>query len=154
MIKILVLGVMVGGAGALGYFGERFLRLTGAGSPEHPIVDRKSELMYKMPLGGFTMQVMQRKRSLHLVFDIDVYVMGAASFQEINGALGRARLRDATVAAIADLAETDMSFRKPVTDDASKVALAEKIVRKLYVNFPIVRTARINRFIAKTSARE
>ena len=154
MIKILVLGMMVGGAGALGYFGERFFRSSGAGSLERLIVNKKSELMYKLPLGAFTMQVMQGKRTLHLVFDIDVYVMGASSFQEINGAVGRARLRDATVAAIADLAETDISFREPVTDDASKIALAEKIVRKLYMNFPTVRTARINRFVANISARE
>ncbi len=154
MIKILIMGVMVAGAGALGYFGERFLRMTEAPAPEHPIGDKKGQLLYKMPLGAFTMQVGQGKRTLHLVFDIDVYVMGASSFQDINGAVGRARLRDATVVAIAGLAETDISFREPVTDDASKLALSEKIVRKLYVNFPTIRTARINTFFANFSASE
>ena len=154
MIKILIMVVMVAGAGALGYFGERFLRMTEAPMPEHPIGDKRGQLLYKMPLGGFTMQIPIDKRTLHLVFDIDVYVMGASAFQDINGAVGRARLRDATVVAIADLAETDISFREAFTDDVSKVALSEKIVRKLYVNFPTVRTARINTFIANVSLSE
>lgn len=145
---------MVAGAGALGYFGESLMRPKAAPDPEHPIVDKASTLLYKMPLGAFTMQVLQPTRAVHLIFDIDVYVMGATAFQEINGAVGRARLRDATVSAIAELAATDLSFSEPQTDEASKVALAEKLVRKLYVNFPMIRTARVNRFIANISARE
>lgn len=154
MIKILIMGVMVASAGALGYFGERFMRPTGASAPEHSMDNKKSELLYKMPLGNFTMQIKQSKRTLHLVFDVDVYVMGASAFQEINGSVGRAMLRDATVAAIAELAETDMSFGEPPTDEASQIALAEMIVRKLYVNFPTVRTGRIHKLFANVSARE
>jgi hypothetical protein len=151
MIKFVIMGVMVVGAGALGYFGERFMRPTAA--PEHALADKKQELMFKLPLGNFTMQVIQTKRSLHLMFDIDVYVMGASAFQDINGAIGRARLRDATVTAIAELAETEFGFELPEADDATKTALAEKIVRKRYVDFPDIRTARVNTFAAVISDR-
>jgi hypothetical protein len=148
------MGAIVVGAGALGYFGERFMRTTDAHASEGPFASKKSELLYKMPLGNFTMQLIQGKRTLHLVFDIDIYVMGASGFQEINGAVGRARLRDATVAAIAELAQTDMGLEKFKTDDTSKTAIAEKIVRKLYVNFPTVRTGRVNNLFAHISAQE
>jgi len=153
MIKFVIMGVMVVGAGALGYFGERFMRPTAAPAPEHALADKKQELMFKLPLGNFTMQVIQTKRSLHLMFDIDVYVMGAGAFQEISGAIGRARLRDATVTAIAELAETEFGFELPDADEATKTALAEKIVRKLYVDFPEIRTARVNTFAAVISDR-
>jgi len=106
-----------------------------------------------MPLGKFTMQIIQSRKILHLVFDMDVYVMGASSFHEINGAVGRARLRDATVSAIAELAETDLSLAQPIEEEARKAELAAQIVRKLYVNFPAVRTARLNSFYANTSLR-
>ena len=154
MIKILLMGAMVVIAGAVGYFGERFMRPIESLASENAVVNKKTELLYKMPLGNFTMQVVLGKRTLHLVFDIDVYVMGASAFQEINGAEGRARLRDATVAAIAELAETDLNFETLVMDDASKTALAEKIVRKLYTNFPTVRTGQINNLFTNISANE
>lgn len=154
MIKILIMGAMVAIAGAVGYFGERFMRPTPAHASDTAMADKKSELLYKMPLGNFTMQIALGKRTLHLVFDIDVYVMGASAFQDINGAVGRARLRDATVAAIAELAETDINFDTLVTNDAAKTALAEKIVRKLYTNFPTVRTGRINNLFTNITAKE
>lgn len=148
MLKILIMVVMVAGAGALGYFGERFFRATEAPAGEHSAAEKGNGLLYKMPLGGFTIQLPHGKRILNLIFDLDVYVMGATAFQEINGAVGRARLRDATVVAIADLAESDVTFHEAITAEDGKVALAEKIVRKLYVNFPAVRTARINKLLS------
>ena len=78
--------------------------------------------------------------------------MGATAFQEINGAVGRARLRDATVVAIADLAGSDITFHDVITAEGNKVTLAEMLVRKLYVNFPTVRAARINTLISNLSA--
>lgn len=151
MLKILIMVVMVAGAGALGFFGERFFRMAEAPSSENEIANKQSKLLYKMPLGGFTIQLPRGDETLNLKFDIDVYVMGASAFQEINGAVGRARLRDATVVAIADLAESDITFHDAITSEDGKVALSEKIVRKLYVNFPTVRTARINKLLSDLS---
>ena len=150
MIKYIIIAVCVIGAGAMGYVGERFMRPTTSPPSDQAA---SQELMFKMPLGKFTMQIIQSRKILHLVFDMDVYVMGASSFHEINGAVGRARLRDATVSAIAELAETDLSLAQPIEEEARKAELAAQIVRKLYVNFPAVRTARLNSFYATTSLR-
>jgi hypothetical protein len=152
MLKILIMVVMVAGAGALGFFSEGFFRGTQAPESKSAKVDKRSTLLYKMPLGGFTIQLPQGVQTLNLKFDLDVYVMGASAFQEINGAVGRARLRDATVVAIADLAGSDINFHDMITSDGNKVALSEMLVRKLYVNFPTVRTARINTLLSNLKA--
>ncbi|WP_281990594.1 flagellar biosynthesis protein FlgH [Sulfitobacter geojensis] len=152
MLKILIMLAMVAGAGALGYFGERFVRVTQAPASTGAKKDASSALLYKMPLGGFTVQLPRGVQTLNLKFDLDVYVMGATAFQEINGAVGRARLRDATVVAIADLAGSDITFHDVITAEGNKVTLAEMLVRKLYVNFPTVRAARINTLISNLSA--
>lgn len=154
MIKLLIIGVFVAGAGALGYFGERFMRPTEAPVPEGTVAETKPEHLFKLPLGKFTMQLLQPRSTLHLVFDIDVYVMGSVAFEAINGSVGRARLRDATVTAIAELAETDLSLAAPMDAEERKKKLAAQIVRKLYVDFPVIRTARINTYKSNLSLRD
>ena len=155
MIKFLIIGVVVAGAGAAGFFGERLMRPTEApAGPEEAAKEAKAEALFKLPLGKFTMQLLQPRSTLHLVFDIDVYVMGAGAFGEINGAVGRAKLRDATVTAIAELAETDLSLAAPMDDAERKKKLAAQIVRKLYVDFPVIRTARINSYKSNLSLRD
>ena len=154
MLKILLMSVCVVAAGALGFRGERFLRPQEAPSPEHAVNEPAKKLLFKLPLGKFTMQILQPSRTQHLVFDLDVFLLGVGAFQEINGAVGRARLRDATVAAISELAETDPGLREPMEEDEQKIQLAAKIVRKLYVDFPAVRTARVNNFKADVILRK
>lgn len=155
MMKFLVIGVLVAVAGALGYFGERFVRPAGPPEPAMAAaVDHKSELLFKMPMGHFTMQVMQPSGTTHVVFDLDLYVMGEAAFEKINGAVGKAKLRDATVAAIAELAETDQRLLQPVEDAEIREMFSDQVVRKLYVNFPEIRAARINSFNANETPRD
>lgn len=154
MVKFLILGVAVAGAGAAGYFGEQFFRPTAAPEGEHAAVAKKPELLFELPLGKFTMQIIRDNQILHLLFDVDVFILGSAEFQKINGAVGQARLRDATVTAIAELAETELALAETVMNEEGRTALAAQIVRKLYVDFPIIRTARINSFVANTTARE
>lgn len=153
MIKYLILACCVAGAGALGYAGERFLRPTEAPEPNSAAAE-KQDLLFRLPLGKFTMQVLQNREILHIVFDMDVYVMGAAAFDEVNGSFGRARLRDATVAAIAELAETEPGLTDAANEEARKQELSDQIVRKLYLSFPSIRAARMNSYIAKSSIRE
>lgn len=154
MLKVIVMAVLVLGAGALGYLGERFMRPTAAPPPEHAPMEKTKKLLFKLPLGKFTMQIIQTKSTMHLAFDLDVYVMGEGAFQGINGAVGRAKLRDATVTAIAELAETDHDLAETEDDAGRMEQLAEKLVRKLYVDFPEIRTARINKLTANVSLRE
>lgn len=154
MLKIAAVVVMVVGAGTVGYFGESFIRPKPAPSPENTAFAAEKQLLFKLPLGKFTMQIMQRDRTLHIAFDMDVYVMGAHAFQKINGAVGRARLRDAIVTALAELAETDPDIGQPIDDDIRMEQLAAKLVRKLFVDFPEIRTGRINNFNANATLRE
>ena len=154
MTKLLIMAVCVAGAGALGYFGERLLRPAAAPATLNPFATEKSELLFKLPLGKFTMQIAQKTRKVHIAFEIDVYIMGSSAFQNINGAVGQAKLRDGMVTAIAELAETDPELLEGDNKEANKKALAEKIVRKLYVDFPMVRAARLNRFDVDTTLRE
>ena len=91
-MKYLILIMCVIGAGALGYFGEGYLRPVRAAKSD-PNASDKQDLLFNMPLGKFTMQITQNRKVLHLVFDLDVYIMGASAFQSLNGAVGRARLR-------------------------------------------------------------
>ena len=148
MFKILILLVVVLGAGAAGFFGEKFFRPVETTKPMERLKDEK-ELLFKMPLGRFTVKLPKGDEVVQLVFDIDVYIMGATAFENINGGLGRARLRDATVTAMAEMAEREVGLAQTVLDEEGKTKLAEKVVRKLYVRFPEVRTARVNSFVTK-----
>jgi len=154
VIKLLIMAVCVVGAGALGFFGERMLRPSDAPAAQYAGASPNSQLLFKFPLGNFTMQIQQSNKILHMAFDIDVFVMGAKAFNNINGAVGRAKLRDGMVTAIAELAETDASFAVNDDDAERKKILAQKIVRKLYLDFPMVRTARINQLHSVTTLRE
>lgn len=154
MIKFAIIGVLAVGAGAAGYFAEAMFRPTSAPEPEQKAMAEKKEDqdLFLMPLGKFTMQIPQNKNTLYMVFDLDVFVMGAKNFEEINGASGKAKLRDATVTAMAELAQTEPSLSEPLEDDQSKHEFAAKLVRKIYVDFPMVRTARLNSFNSDIAA--
>ncbi|WP_176250974.1 flagellar biosynthesis protein FlgH [Sulfitobacter sp. HGT1] len=153
MMKIMIIGALVLGMGAAGYFGEQFLRPTQAPVSEAAAV-HKNELLFKMPLGNFTMQITQPSEVINMTINLDVYVMGAAAFAKINGANGRALLRDGAVAAIAEVATTNLGITVTDEEDVMKLDLSEQIVRKLYVNFPYVRTARINAIFMRKSVRK
>lgn len=114
----------------------------------------KEEILYKMPLGKFTVQVLQPRSILHLLMDVDVYIAGAANFERLNGAEGRNRLRDATVTIISDMAETTLWLEKGEEEHIDQTKLAEDIVRKLHQSFLSIRTARINEFNYARSLRE
>ncbi len=118
------------------------------------VVATPEEILYKMPLGKFTVQVLQPRSILHLLMDVDVYIAGAANFERLNGAEGRNRLRDATVTIISDMAETTLWLEKGEEEHIDQTKLAEDIVRKLHQSFLSIRTARINEFNYARSLRE
>ncbi len=151
MIKILAIGSLVVGLGATGYYGERFFR--SAKAPQAQIVVENS-LLFKMPLGHFTMLFKSSRQYINLKIDLDVYVMGARSFSEINGAVGRTTLRDAAVGALSEIAATSPNIMDSNDKDLIKRELSEQIVRKLYTKFPSVRTARINSILIKARTKD
>lgn len=111
------------------------------------------EILYKMPLGKFTVQVLQPRSSLHILLDLDVYIAGAANFERLNGLEGRNRMRDATVGIISDMAETTLWLEKGEEENIDQAKLAEDIVRKLHLKFRSLRTAQINEFNTARSLR-
>lgn len=140
--------------GAIGFFVGRLL----VGPPEAeaapPQVHVTAQaVLYKMPLGKFTIQVLQPGRILHVQIDMDVYIAGLGKFDELNGTEGKARLRDAIVAIGSDLAETELWIEEGTEDQLDHEKIAELIVRKLHRSFSSVRSARINRLDSIRSAR-
>jgi len=104
------------------------------------------EILYKMPLGKFTVQVMQPRTTLHLVIDMDVYLAGASEFERLNGSEGRARLRDSAIGILSDMAETSLWVDEGEESNIDTDALIEELVRKMHRSFAAIRTARINEF--------
>ncbi|MCH2250645.1 MAG: hypothetical protein MK042_12700 [Cognatishimia sp.] len=110
------------------------------------------EILYKMPLGKFTVQVMQPENVLHIVIDMDVYLAGASEFERLNGAEGRARLRDGAIGVLSDMAETTLWVDNGEEQNLDRLKMIEEIVRKMHRDFDAIRTARINEFnTARTS---
>ena len=152
--KVLVLVLAAAVFAAAGYFAEPFLF-----RPEAPAEDVHTshappkETLFKMPLGKFTLQVSQKKRRMHLLFDVDIYIAGAANFEKMNGAKGRAKLRDTTIREISEMAEAALWINIDEIENLDRRFLVEQLVRQLYLTYPMVRTARINQFTATISAR-
>lgn len=142
--------------GAAGFFAGKMMAPSSEAAPvEDEVVAHATpqEILFKMPLGKFTIQVMQPKKVLHIVIDMDVYLAGASEFERLNGAFGRASLRDGTIAAVSDLAETTLWLEEGQEANIDVEELAAQIVRKLYREFHSIRTARINQITTNRSPR-
>ncbi|NRB03706.1 MAG: flagellar biosynthesis protein FlgH [Rhodobacteraceae bacterium] len=159
MIKFIIIGAAAALFGAAGYFGGMFLAPEPAPppAPDKMAMEAKPEpkaLLFKMPLGKVTVQIIKPKRIMHMVADIDLFVMGVAEFEAINGAMGRARLRDAVVTSVAELAETEIWMLKEDSSEKTRRMLSEYLVRRIYEDFPSIRTARVNSLDYTPSARQ
>ncbi len=152
--KVLVLILATAVCAVAGYFAEPFLfRPDPVVEQAHVPTKPRAPTLFKMPLGKFTLQVSQKKRRMHLLFDVDIYIAGSANFEKMNGAMGRALLRDATIREISEMAEAALWINVDEIESLDRRFLAEQIVRQLYLTYPMVRTARINQFTATISAR-
>ena len=117
------------------------------------VVATPQEILYKMPLGKFTVQVLQPNNVLHLVIDMDVYMAGAGEFERLNGAEGRARLRDSAIRIFSDMAETTLWLDEGEENNLDHRMIVEEVVRNMHRSFDAVRTARINEFSAARTQR-
>lgn len=117
------------------------------------VVATPQEILYKMPLGKFTVQVMQPKDIVHIVIDLDVYLAGAGEFERLNGAEGRSRMRDAAIGILSDMAETTLWLDEGEENNLDDRALVEEIVRNMHRDFAAIRTARINQLSAARTQR-
>lgn len=157
MIAVIAVAVIL--AGAAGFFMGGSLFREAPPSPDVvaetiPEAEAPPPPLYKMPLGGFTMRVARKERVVHLVVDLDLFMLGATDFGKMNGALGKTRLRDAAVTAFAGLAESSRWSDPDSFAIHDKRLLEEDIVRKLHEDFPMVVTARFNQFVTSDSLRD
>lgn len=132
----------------LGYYlGTVVTAKSPSATGSHDITDVSSlnEILYNMPLGGMTIQVMQPDSILHIVMDLDVYLAGASEFDRLSGAQGKAMLRDATILVISDLAERSLWIKDGDESRISSEKLAVMITKRLYSKFNAVRSARVKK---------
>lgn len=155
-IIIIALGPLI--LGPLGYFLGGMMAPDPAEAAAEPeplkVHVVEEEILYKMPIGKFTVQVLQPYSILHVLMDVDVYLAGASEFERLNGLEGRNRLRDSTISIMSDMAETTLWLEKGEEEHIDQDALVEELVRKLHRTFGAVRTARINEFNFARSLRQ
>ncbi|GHG85508.1 hypothetical protein GCM10010961_12620 [Pseudodonghicola xiamenensis] len=152
--KLLFLISLILAMAGLGFAAGRLLwpRVMAPGGPAASAT-AQPPLLYKMPLGKFTIQVLQPDRILYVQIDMDALIAGAANFERLGDAKGRAQLRDATIRSASDLAETMLWVSPGAEDTLDQQALADQIARKVHNSFPSVRSAQINNFTTHTTPR-
>ena len=152
LLAIPLVALVMGGAGfALGRY---FFPPETAAPATDPEETEGNGVLYKLPLGSLTFQVLQPTRILHIVIDLDVFVSDAAVYEQLGNTGGRARLRDTTIASVSDMAETMLWVKKGEERMIDKVALAQQIVQKLHNSYPAVKSVQINQFLVSNNARQ
>ena len=151
LLVILLVSLVMGGTGYA--LGRHFFPPEKVTHSTEPETSEANGLLYKMPLGNLTFQVLQPTRILHIVIDLDVFISEAAAYEELGNRGGRARLRDTTITAASDLAESMLWVRKGEEEKIDKVALAQQIVQKLHNSYPAVKSAQINTFMVSNKPR-
>lgn len=155
MRRLLIAFLLVLMMGGVGFAGAMLLlRPSTTEQAGTPSAGGRKAILYKMPLGKFTFPVLQPTRIMHIVIDLDVFIDEVAAFERLNGKAGRARLRDATIAAASDMAETMLWVGKGEEDKLDTAAMAGRIALKLNSDFPSVRSAQINEFMASSKPRD
>ncbi|TDK50217.1 hypothetical protein E1832_07360 [Antarcticimicrobium luteum] len=144
--------LLMGGVGFA--MGRYLLESGGPALADDAVAGVERETLYKMPLGKFTFQVLQPTRILHILIDMDVFLDDVTVFEQVNGTVGRARLRDATISAASDMAESMLWVGKGEEQALDTAAMAGRLVLKLHSGFPAVRSAQINQFMASSKPRD
>lgn len=154
MRRLLIALLLILLMGGVGFAGAMLLMPRAKTAQKGGTATARKSIQYKMPLGKFTFPVLQPTRIMHIVIDLDVFVDDVAAFERLNGKVGRARLRDATIAAASDMAETILWVDKGEEDKLDTAAMAGRIALKLNGDFPSVRSAQINEFLASSKPRD
>ena len=133
---------------AIGFFASWYLIQPGkTGLPAEEIEKPTAEMLFKMPLGNLVIQVMQPDSILHIVLTLDVYISGAKTFESMNGAKGRARLRDAATIAVSELAETTLWVEEGQESDITSDDLARQIAHRMSRKYKAIKAARVEEFV-------
>lgn len=161
MKKIIVALVIVLVMGGAGFLAAKFTAPPPK-DPEAIAAARAAEeqaakerlMLLKVPLGKFTVQVIRGVHISHLLFDIDMFLSGVAEFERLNGAMGRALMRDGVIKAVSELAEMELWAGGGELVEIDKVWLAEQIVLRVNETVPAARAARINSLVAGPFTRQ
>jgi hypothetical protein len=112
-----------------------------------------NDVLYEMPLGNMAIQVLQPKSIVHVVINASVFFSSSTEFEQMNGTLGRAKLRDATITAFSDFAETSLWIKDGREADITKEGLSKQIAGRLSRTYPSIRGARMNQFVVARTLR-
>jgi hypothetical protein len=104
------------------------------------------EVLYKLPLGRFTVQVIKPEEFLNIRFKMDVFITGATNFERMNDGISRSRMREEVMQHLSNMAETTLWAEDLRTVPLDPSELASNITNKLYQQYPMVRTAQILEF--------
>ncbi|WP_417672508.1 hypothetical protein [Pseudodonghicola sp.] len=151
LLLILLAPLLMGGVGFAA--GRLLFPREASASQKASAATQREAMLYKMPLGRFTIQVLQPDRILYVQIEMDVLIAGATNFERLGDAEGRARLRDATISAASDLAETMLWVTPGQEDGLDQQALADQIALKVHNSYPSVRSAQIDSFVTHATPR-
>lgn len=150
MKSLIILGVLATLMGGTGFMAGRYF------APEQdpvPAFATQKETLYKLPLGKFTTQVVKPTRFLNIAFKLDVFIAGASNFEKMNGGLSRTRMREDVIGHLATMVETTLWVEETDQVEIDQDELAMAVARKLYQEYPMVRSARISEFFTSRADR-
>lgn len=150
MKRLIIAGVIVAVMGGAGFAAGRFL------APPEPVempATDPSEILYKLPLGRFTVQVLKPERFFNIRFNMDVFITGAANFEKMNGGISRGRMREDVILHLSNMVETTLWVQESRETEIDQDELALAIARKLYQTYPMVRSALISDFVTSRVSR-
>lgn len=153
MIKIIFFITLTGVMGTAGFFAGRHLTKVEA-EPVVAAVTEKNEPLYKLPLGRFFAQIVKPKHFFNIRFNLDVYIVGAANFERMNGGLSRNQMREEVLRHLSNMVETTMWVEESKKAEIDENELGLAIARRLYQAYPMVRTAQVSELLATRNSRK
>ena len=111
------------------------------------------EVLYKLPLGRFTVQVIKPDEYLNIRFKLDVFIVGAANFERMSDGLSRLKMREDVMRLLSNMAETSLRTEDRATTLLEPDNLAHTIASKLHHGYIMVRTAKVTELASSLAER-
>lgn len=140
-MKILVLFLMLSVAmGTVGFLvGRSFIPPTSQDLSEADAND----ILFKLPLGRFTVQLLKPSKITNIRFNMDVFIVGAANFERMNGGLERNQMREDIIRLYSNLVETRLWIEDESATSIDGQRLADLLLKRLIIHYPMIRSVSI-----------